>query len=292
MALEERRVAIGTAQFGMRYGVANQTGQVTLEEARQILNRAHAAGVDTVDTCVTYGDSELRLGELGVGAWRVVSKVPAMDAGVDADAFVSRTVHGSLQRLRIPKLAGVLLRRPQDLLGSHGKAIQRALIALKRESAVAKVGVSIYGPDELDMLWPHFQPDIVQAPFNILDRRLSSSGWLTRLRDAGVEIHTRSVFLQGLLLMESASRPERFQQWSAVWQRWHAWLQEASLTPVEACIRFALSHPEIDRIVVGVDSLSQLKEILAAVHVRVTEFPRGLLSTDQNLINPTCWNAN
>jgi aryl-alcohol dehydrogenase-like predicted oxidoreductase len=284
------RLALGTVQFGLPYGIANRGGQVSRAEAAAILDFAWGSGLDTLDTAIDYGESEQRLGEMGVGRWKVVSKLPAMpqDRTEVAD-WVRASVAGSLQRLRTPRLYGLLLHRPQQLLGPRGDALYRALVACKEEQRVGKIGVSIYGPEELDALWPRYKIDIVQAPFNILDRRLASSGWLTRLRDAEIEIHVRSIFLQGLLLMSAPDRPGRFSRWEPLWGQWHRWLAEQALTAVQACTAFALSRPGIDRVVVGVESLAQLQAILRAADAPAAEPPASLASEDPDLINPSRW---
>lgn len=284
------RLALGTVQFGAPYGIANQVGQVGRDESAAILEHAWSMGIDTLDTAAVYGDSEQRLGEFGVRRWRVVSKLAEVPADVaDVPSWVSLSVTGSLERLDLTKIHGLLLHRPQQLLGPHGDALYRALVRLKDQGKVEKIGVSVYGPDELDMLWPRFQFDLVQAPFNVLDRGLATSGWLSRLHDSGVEVHVRSVFLQGLLLMAATKRPRRFDRWKPLWDQWQHWLDDHSLTPLQACLGFALSRPEIDRAVVGVDSLEQLQGILAKVESAVDEPPAMLQCQDPDLINPSRW---
>jgi hypothetical protein len=286
------RIALGTVQFGLRYGIANRAGQVGRDEAAAILVHARSMGLDTLDTAIAYGESEQRLGEIGVGHWQVVSKLPPIpESCTDVDAWVRDSVRGSLERLGIAKLHGLLLHHSQQLLGARGHALYRALGALKDRQKVEKIGVSIYGPDELEALWPHFALDLVQAPLNIMDRRFATSGWLMRLHEAGTEVHVRSVFLQGLLLLNDANRPEKFKAWQPLWDQWHRWLQDEALTPLQACLGFVLSQPEIDRVVVGVDSLTQLHGILASVDDRTVIPPRVLMSDDPELINPSRWNA-
>lgn len=283
-------MALGTAQFGHAYGIANQTGQVSRDDAAAILDHAWKAGVHTLDTAIAYGESEQRLGEIGIARWRVISKLSAIpDPCVDVAVSVQEWVMGSLERLRIPKLWGLLLHRPQQLLGSRGDALFQALLAIKEQGMVEKIGISIYDPSELDALCPHYHFDVVQAPFNIMDRRLATSGWLERLHQAGTEIHIRSVFLQGLLLMKATNRPATFNRWRPLWQHWHCWLDEQALTPLQACLGFALAQPQVDRVVVGVDSLMQLKGILANVETPLVEPPATLVSEDMDLINPFRW---
>jgi aryl-alcohol dehydrogenase-like predicted oxidoreductase len=285
-----KRLALGTVQFGQPYGIANNTGQVNLGEATAILAFARSAGIDAVDTAIVYGESEERLGEIGVTSFKVVSKLPAIpESCQDVAAWVNNSVEVSLGRLRLNKLHGLLLHRPEQLLGVQGAELYRALDGLRMRGVVEKIGISIYGPDELDTLWHRFRFDIVQAPFSIVDQRMAESGWFDRLRRDGAEVHVRSIFLQGLLLMSEADRPPIFDRWSCIWQRWHAWLEHEKLTPLQACLGFALSQPEIDRVVVGVDSLRQLQAILASINVPGMKPPRALMSEDTDLINPSRW---
>jgi hypothetical protein len=288
--MASQRLALGTVQFGLDYGIANQSGQVSQDEARSILDYAKAHGIGTLDTAINYGNSEQRLGEIGVTGWQVISKLPALpDRCQDVEAWVRSQVQTSLERLRITSLRGLLLHRPEQLLGKHGETIKHVLLALKRQGLVEKIGVSIYDPAELDPLVRRFQLDLVQAPFNVLDRRLITSGWMDRLARMNIELHTRSVFLQGLLLMPNTKRPDEFNRWQPIWQRWEQWLTETGLTPLQACLRNGLGQSGIARVIVGVDSLAQLKEILQAADGPAPELPEALHSNELNLIDPARW---
>ena len=196
------KLALGTVQFGLSYGIANQTGQITRREAKAMLKLALENDVDTLDTAIAYGDSEIRLGEIGTQGFRVVTKLPPMPEDCrDVSAWVNQQVSASFSRLGVTQVYGMLLHRPDQLLGPKGSMLFQSLQSLKENERVQKVGVSIYSPNELPALTSDFHFDLVQAPFNLVDRSLDSSGWLRRLREEDVEIHTRSAFLQGLLLM-------------------------------------------------------------------------------------------
>jgi len=285
-----KRLALGTAQFGSSYGIANKDGQVSQVELEAILREAWEAGVDTLDTAIVYGDCEERLGRIGIDQWQVVSKLPTIPENCkDVAGWVESLVAGSLERLRIPWLYGLLLHRPEQLLGSLGEELYAALEKLKAQKLVEKIGVSVYGPAELDTLGLAYHFDLVQAPFNVIDRRIATSGWLGRLHEAGTEIHIRSVFLQGLLLMDAINRPEKFSQWQPLWNLWHRWLTEQNLTPLQACLNFTMLRPEVSLVIIGVDSLQQLQEIVAVSDFGVVNFPDNLESLDLNLINPSVW---
>jgi aryl-alcohol dehydrogenase-like predicted oxidoreductase len=284
------RLALGTVQFGTSYGVANTLGQVSREETALILGHAWSAGIDTLDTAINYGESEQRLGETGVRQWQVISKLPEIPkACTDVASWVQDSVMDSIGKLGVSRLRGLLLHRSEQLLGPQGEALYKALVATREQGKVEKIGISIYSPDELDVLLPHYSFDLVQAPFNILDRRLVASGWLARLHQAGTEVHIRSVFLQGLLLMDAVTRPEKFNRWQPLWDEWHSWLIDHESTPLQACLGFIQSQPEISRIVLGVDSLQHLKEIIATSHLDSIIFPANLKCADIALINPAEW---
>jgi aryl-alcohol dehydrogenase-like predicted oxidoreductase len=286
------KLALGTAQFGLAYGISNIEGQVSVDEAGKILARARAAGMDTIDTAVAYGQSEQRLGELGVGGWHVVSKLPAIpDDCVDVQAWVAANADASLARLKVAKLCGLLLHRPGQLLGPNGEELYQALLQLRDFGKVEKIGVSIYEPSELDDLCPHYAFDLVQAPFNVFDRRLATSGWLHRLHAEGIEIHVRSAFLQGLLLSATGESPVGFERWEPLWSAWRGWIAGNGMNPLRAALGHVLSHPEIGRVVVGVDSLVQLNEILACSKSEQQRAPETLATTDLDLLNPARWPA-
>jgi aryl-alcohol dehydrogenase-like predicted oxidoreductase len=283
---------LGTAQFGLPYGIANQAGQVSGIGVAEILGYAWAAGVATLDTAIDYGDSEVVLGKVGVEQWQVISKLPEIpETCTDIASWVHSLVADSLERLKISRFRAILLHRPEQLLGSQGDELYRALVATRDQGKAEKIGVSIYSPDELEALWSRYKFDLVQAPFNILDRRLVASGWMARLHQAGTEVHIRSVFLQGLLLMDAVSRPEKFNRWQPLWDQWHRWLNDQGVTALQSCLAVALAQPEIDQVVVGVDSLKQLEEILACVKTSAAIPPETLISEDLDLINPSHWNT-
>lgn len=284
------KLALGTAQMGLDYGIANQNGQVSGEKAAAIMRVARAAGIRTLDTAVSYGDSESRLGEIGVEDCQIVSKLPAIpDEIEDISAWMSGIVRQSLTKLRTERLYGLLLHRPKQFVGARGEEIRYALEALKAEGLVRKTGVSIYVPSDLDELYVPYGLDLVQAPFNLFDDRLISSGWMSRLKQGGTEVHVRSIFLQGVLLFPPQDRPKKFERWAAHFARYDEWMKTHDRSALEACVSFALSFPEIDKVVVGVESAAQLRAIVAAASVSPPPFAERVVASDTDLLDPLVW---
>jgi aryl-alcohol dehydrogenase-like predicted oxidoreductase len=186
-------------------------------------------------------------------------------------------------------LYGLLLHRPHQLLDSQGDALYRALQRVKLAGHVQKIGVSIYEPSELDTLISRFDLDLVQSPFSVLDRRLDDSGWLSRLHKCGTEVHVRSVFLQGLLVMTPDRRPAAFARWASVLRSYDVWVERSGFSATMLCLQFALARPEISRVVVGVDTFTQLDELVTASRSGAMRVPVDVGCADDELLNPARW---
>ena len=284
------KIALGTVQFSTHYGIANTIGQIKKPEIKNILNFAKNSGVDTIDTAISYQSSEQHLGEIGVDSFKVITKLPEIpDNCKNLRIWIMGHVQKSLNFLKVKTLSGLLLHRPLQLLDKDKKDLWKILLDLKNDGIIKKIGYSIYKPDELEKLWSSFKPDLVQAPYNILDRRLETSGWLSRMSEEKVEVNIRSIFLQGLLLMNEESRPKKFKKWPFVWSQWDNWLKENDSTPVQATVSFALSDNRVSKVVVGIDSLNQFKEIIDAAN-EARSFPESFHIEDTKLLNPSEWN--
>lgn len=284
------KLSLGTVQFGMPYGVANYSGQISLTQASEVIASARRHGIADLDTAIAYGEAEARLGQIGTEGFRVVTKLPPLPVGVANSAIWARAqLTASLQRLGSGSVYGLMLHKPTDLLGAEGTVLLRTLKEMQAEGMVEKLGISVYTPTEMDAVIPLTRWGLVQAPFNLVDRRLQTSGWLQRLKDLDIEVHTRSVFLQGLLLMPLESMPSKFLPWMGLWQRWHAWQNSTACSALGACLAFAQSFPEVDRVVIGVDGPEHLQGILAALHEPMpTDWPE-IASDDDRLVNPSSW---
>ena len=245
-----------------------------------------------MDTAPAYGNSEEVLGRINNSEFQVVTKTRHFDKlriTNDEVSLLNKDFNNSLKKLNQIKIYGLLIHNADDLLKPGGKKIFDLLQEFKQTNKLMKVGVSVYDHIKLNSILDNFDIDIVQLPFNIIDRRMLDSGMLTSLYKKGVEVHARSIFLQGLLLMSGKLMPSKFNRWSNLWKLWHEWLHDNQLSPVEASVRYAISFSEISKVLVGVDSLNQLKEIYKASSGILPKIPDELQTTDADLLNPSNW---
>lgn len=282
-------LALGTVQFGTDYGAFNREGRVGESMVAACLDHAAAHGIDLLDTARAYGESEQVLGRLEAAArFRIATKVPGLK-GKGADGVV-RSIEASLIALRTDRVHALMLHDAADLAGPGADGVWRALENLVEEGVISKAGVSVYDPEEALTLAARYPLGIVQAPYSAFDQRMRRAGAFSALAERGVEIHVRSVFLQGFALADPATLPIHLRAHRGKLERFRALAEAHQLTPLQLALATAWQETAIDRIVVGVLSLANLDEILdaAALNISVPEVFE-CASDDTMLINPSLW---
>jgi aryl-alcohol dehydrogenase-like predicted oxidoreductase len=288
------RFGLGAAQFGMNYGRFNVHGKPSNEQLEEILLRARDFGLTLIDTAHLYGDSEMALGCCGerLQGFEVVTKTPRFsDEAITAqDAAALRAAFGrSLRHLRMKSVNGLLIHHAPNLLAPGGERLYQEMLELKREGLVERIGVSVYSGEIAEEIHSRFPMDLVQLPMNVLDQRPIASGTLQRLAAAGVRIQVRSAFLQGLLLAEPNKLGAHFEPVRPVLEKFHAAASAAGVSAAHAALHFLLGRPEIDRVIVGVESPAQLAQLFAcfppAPRIDYTQFAID----DPVILNPALW---
>jgi aryl-alcohol dehydrogenase-like predicted oxidoreductase len=283
------KLALGTVQFGTDYGAFNPGGRPDEAAVAACLDRAEAAGIDTLDTARAYGASEDVLGRLAAPRrFRIVTKVaPLGEAGADA---IARSVEASLAALRADRVRALLLHDAADLAGPDGDRVWAALDRLRSEGLIEKAGVSVYAPEAAVALAGRYPVDIVQAPYSVFDQRMRTSGAFAALAERGVEIHVRSVFLQGFALADPAALPPGLAAHRGLLERFRAAAAAAGATPLQLALTAVLGEAAVARAVLGVDGPAQLEEILAAARAPAPDVDlSGCASGDLALLNPSTW---
>ena len=284
------RIVLGGAQLGLPYGILNGGETLSREEVARILDTAVDRGIDSIDTAIAYGQSESIIGETSQNRFNIISKLPPLPVDIsNVSEWVHSQVQGSLSRLKCTSLDALLLHRPQDLTGAQGAELYAAIGSLMAEKMIHRFGVSIYSPDDLEGIIDTFEIHVVQAPLNVFDRRIL--GVTDQLSALNIEVHVRSVFLQGVLIASPQDRPHRFEPWSEHFALFDEWVRSSGLSAMACCIGFALQQPGIAKLVIGTTSAESLDEIMNSIPNSVLEVPTHLQSSVEQLIDPRFWNA-
>ena len=284
------RIVLGGAQLGLPYGILNGGETLSREEVARILDTAAGHGIDAIDTAIAYGQSESVIGETAQNRFKIISKLPPIPLDVsNVSQWVRTQVDASLSRLKCTSLDALLLHRSQDLTDAHGAELYATINSLKVEKIIQRFGVSIYTPDELRGIIGTFDIDVVQAPLNVFDRRIL--GVIDQLTALNIEVHVRSVFLQGVLIAKPENRPQRFQPWSEHFARFDEWVLSSGVSAMACCLGFALQQSGVAKLVIGTTSPEALTEIMTSIPNIKLEVPADLQSSSEQLIDPRVWSV-
>ena len=288
-----KRLCLGTVQLGQDYGIANKKGKPSKGEAFNILNCAYDAGIDTLESADSYGDSEEIIGEFiarSGKSFNIISKIPHNVAGDAED--IERYCKDTLKKLGQSRIYAYLVHGFGDIT-AYGNGLWDRIRSLKEKALINKIGVSIYKVEELEYLLSREIPfDIIQIPYNIFDQRFKEH--FLGLKERSIEIYVRSVFLQGLFLMDIKEIDIRFQPIVGLIKRLHD-LSGSHGIPVHAlCLAFALLNPSIDKVIIGVDTPVQLKENIDCLsYIDKVGNIYGILESlkfhDEELVLPINW---
>jgi len=297
--LELSQLMLGTVQFGLKYGIANKSGQPSYEQSRDILAAAHEGGVNCLDTAAGYGNSEEVVGqalqELGLSdQFTVITKVMTIPDDLPAgevDAFVEHSVQRSLRRLQLQVLPLCLMHKESDY---H---YMESLIKIKEKGLARHIGVSGNSPDDSMTIVTGGHAEAVQLPSSLLDQRFVKAGVFSAAKERGVATFVRSVFLQGLLMMRDEEILPELAPALPVLARLRTIAREAGLTMQELAVRFILGVPGVSCVLTGVESVEQVRQnvrifdagplspdLMEAVTTAVPEMP-------ENVIKPYMWSC-
>lgn len=285
------RLMIGTAQFGQKYGIASGYNQVSEEEVPKILEFAGESGIKWIDTAGSYGCAENVLGRIqNISEFNIVTKV-FLNKGKESPKRVLEYIEKSLFLLNIKKLYGVLIHDPNDLIQEDRRhEIFGNMETAKSLGYVNKIGVSVSFPEQAAEIITKHPIDIIQIPCNILDQRFVNSGVMKDLADRNVEIHARSIFLQGLLLMDIENLDPFFDGIKSNLVRLRDFAARHNKSMIEVAIDYIKSLKSVSKIVVGIDNEKQLRQIVSdwkrdAIECNFDEF----CIDDERFIIPSNW---
>ena len=268
-------IVLGTAQFGLDYGVSNKTGKVCINDVEKILTYCCENSITELDTAIAYGDAYEVLGKFDLSPFQITSKIPKLDPKKKFQDQVTEYIDRTFEKLNTNCLHNLLLHDEEDFYESD--EIFDYLKSIKKKYNIANVGVSIYKIGE--KLEENYNSiDVIQIPGSIVDRRYESIPF-----DA---IYLRSIFLQGLLLMEK--RPDYFKRWETIFKKLDVYLN-AYPTRLEGLINHINRVNPAQKVVVGVTSVSQLGKIDSIRNFSDDALIPSVRVDDPNLINPGKW---
>lgn len=271
------KIGLGSVQFGLNYGISNQMGITSSSEVRQILDYSKSVGIDLIDTAHSYGISEEVLGKAGVKSFKIVSKFFQSSP----DFNIESQIKTSLSRLKVDQLYGLLFHRPLDVLENPGT--WDYLQKLKYDGIVAKIGFSFNTTEEIELILKQgYHPDLIQVPFNYLDNRYRP--YMIELKNDGCEIHSRSVFLQGLFFMDPEQLDFTFTQVKPVIKQ----LQSYGSFMPGMLLKYCLKMPFIDKVILGVNNKNQLVENIASINAS-GNLPENEIIINHEILTPSRW---
>lgn len=273
------KLGLGSVQFGIPYGISNTDGQTTPAEVGEILSVASINGINTIDTASSYGNAESVLGENRLDNFQIVSKYMNPPRGV----LIEKQLLKTLSDLRVNSLYGYLAHQPIEILNSPAQWEELKTFQLKK--LVKKIGFSLNRPEELDtLLNKGYIPDIIQVPFNYLDNRFETM--MNMLKQKECEIHTRSVFLQGLFFRDPCNLPRYFDLVKPVLSK----LQSLELFLPGALLSFVAEKSFIDKVILGVENKQQFLQNLSAMETGV-KYALPVLEDfiPENILTPSNW---
>ena len=281
------KLALGTAQFGMNYGISNTTGIVSEKKVSRILEYARTIEVNLIDTSSNYGISEAVLGSSDLKNYKIVTKGSnfAISNGPN-DTF--HKFNESIKKLNINSVYSYMFHNEQDLLGHHKETLFNNFVELKNDKKIQKIGLSCYNLSNLYEIIDSFEIDIVQLPINVFDQRFLEI--LPLLKEKKIEVHARSIFLQGLLMMELSDIKSYFNPIYKKISSYHSELQKKEVSLLDGAMNFVKKIPQLDYIVVGISCLSQLISIYESYNKVLPDINYIPYKCDEDaMVDPSKW---
>jgi aryl-alcohol dehydrogenase-like predicted oxidoreductase len=281
------KITLGTVQFGIQYGISNTYGVPSDSELESIFSVASDLGIQQLDTAKAYGNAEERIGKLSNSKFYIITKFPNIDSEKDLEIALSE----SLQKLNVSSIYGYLAHNADVLI--QNPSLWNVLLEEKNEGKIKKIGYSLYTPEQLERLLDlNCIPDLVQLPYSILDRKFEKQ--LSIFKQLETEVHVRSVFLQGLYFMNPYKLPEKLQPLQDSLVELKNLCIENNVSVGEAALNYVISNPNIDKLVIGIETAEQLRENINLV---TNWKPNNALFSkieaieikDKSLLNPVNW---
>jgi aryl-alcohol dehydrogenase-like predicted oxidoreductase len=270
------QLILGTANACSKYSI-NQHKKVDKNNLIQILKFANKNKIKTFDTAPKYKNAEKILGNLNFSKVNIITKISSA-SNKDLKVNILKEVLKSKKKLKVKKLYCLLIHDINFFKKKNSKEIARIISEIKKDGIVKKIGFSVYDPKDIDFILKHIKPDLVQIPLSLFDRRFIVTKKIKKLHSLGIEIHVRSIFMKGLLLASDNKILRKFSRFEFFLEKFDKWCNKNRITKLQAAINFIKTVKNIDGVVVGVDSVDQLKNIIYAFKNSSKKYPKKIHS--------------
>lgn len=288
---------MGTVQLGTPYGIANISGKPNQKTAFSILSKAWDSGIREFDTAQGYGDSEKVLGrsfsELGVAnKVEIISKFHPDLNHLDRKQM-EHALEKSLDSLGVSRLFAIMLHR-EEFLSYWDQGLKDILETFKANGKVKYTGVSVYTPEKAILALETDGIELVQLPTSILDRRFFNTGVFDLASRNKKTIYIRSIFLQGLVLMNLDSVPNNLSFAKPVIKSLDNLCFELGLTRNELALAYLKANFPKAKILFGAETPDQVEANVKtwrdlAVNIPVEKIEAVLGKIDEKVLNPSLW---
>ena len=279
----KKRLVVGSANFTQRYGA--DLKKIKNNEIKKILNLARENGIYKIDTAEAYINKKDVFKNIDK-KFKFSTKITPDPRWVSLE-FCQKQLEEHFKIFNTNKVETILFHDVKVLLTKNGLKIFKNLEILKKKKYFKKIGFSIYGTDCLSYIISNYNFDVVQCPYNILDRRILTTGWFDKLKNQGTEIHVRSIFLQGLLVDKLVYKKQYFKKWEKKISEWFIWLENNNISPIDYCLSDLL-YCDFDKIIIGINNFDNLKEIINFKKIDINKI-FNLKINDIKLIDPRNW---
>ena len=286
---------LGTAQFGLDYGISNKKGKLKISDIERILIKAKEKKVDYLDTASSYGEAETTIGNLYdlTCDFKIITKTAHFKKEYSHLQNIDRVTNEfnhSLDKMKRPFADVLLIHNTENILGETGYDLFAALEKIKDSGKALKIGVSVYTTNELFELCRNFPIDFVQYPLNVYNQSFLESSLLYDLKLKGIELHARSIFLQGLLLIPPKKLSSYFESIRKHHEKYYEFLDKNNLSSIEGALNFLTYADNLDGIVFGVESCNQLSDVIDTLkNVSYDLDYRKFKVDDEKITNPSNW---
>ncbi len=282
--MKKNKVILGVTQFGLNYGLLNQHNLNKKKKLKQILKYSKKKGINSLYTSPYYGNANKFLASENLNNFTIYIKFKSQDL---FKKNFSKEIKKIKKKLKKNDLI-LMLDGFEKLKKREKLKIYNILLDLKKDKKINRFGYSIYSFINLKKICHEFKPNILQCPYNVIDRRLEEKKLLQFLKINKIEIHVRSIFLQGLLILHYSKHSSKFSKWKKIFKKFHDQIQYYKISNLDGCLNFIEKNKYIDKILLGVDNIDQLQEICSFKYNGKVKFPK-IYVKDERLINPSKW---